>query len=180
MPFEDVTFLGAGVNHQAFILRFERDGEDLYPRLAARVADDPELRRRVRVALYQRLGYFPTESSEHGAEYVPWFLRDDGLVDRHRLLVGDYIQRSEENLEEYEHIKRRRPGAGAARRAGPAAGADVVRVRNALDPRNRWRRFTSHVRRGGRARAIVESMNTTPRTTNPARGSRERRAGRLA
>ena len=32
VPFEEVTFLGAGVNHQAFILRFERDGEDLYPR----------------------------------------------------------------------------------------------------------------------------------------------------
>ena len=35
VPFEEVTFLGAGVNHQAFILRFERDGEDLYPRLDA-------------------------------------------------------------------------------------------------------------------------------------------------
>ena len=32
VPFEEVTFLGAGVNHQSFILRFERDGEDLYPR----------------------------------------------------------------------------------------------------------------------------------------------------
>lgn len=106
VPFEDVTFLGAGVNHQAFILRFERDGEDLYPRLAQRVADDPELQRRVRVELYRRLGYFPTESSEHSAEYLPWFLRDDELVDRFRLKVGDYIDRSQENLDEYEHIKR--------------------------------------------------------------------------
>jgi alpha-galactosidase len=106
VPFEDVTFLGAGVNHQAFILRFERDGEDLYPRLEQRVAEDPELQRRVRVELYRRLGYFPTESSEHSAEYVPWFLRDDALVDRFRLKVGDYIDRSQENLDEYEHIKR--------------------------------------------------------------------------
>jgi alpha-galactosidase len=106
VPFDDVTFLGAGVNHQAFILRFERDGEDLYPRLAQRVADDPELQRRVRVELYRHLGYFPTESSEHSAEYVPWFLRDDALVDRFRLKVGDYIDRSQENLAEYEHIKR--------------------------------------------------------------------------
>jgi alpha-galactosidase len=105
VPFDEVTFLGAGVNHQAFILRFERDGEDLYPRLAQKVAADPELRRRVRVALYERLGYFPTESSEHGSEYVPWFLRDDELVERYRLKVGDYIERSEENLDEYERIK---------------------------------------------------------------------------
>lgn len=105
VPFEEVTFLGAGVNHQAFILRFERDGEDLYPRLAQKVAADPQLRRRVRVALYERLGYFPTESSEHGAEYVPWFLRDDELVRRYRLKAGDYIERSEENLAEYDRIK---------------------------------------------------------------------------
>jgi alpha-galactosidase len=106
VPFEDVTFLGAGVNHQAFILRFERDGEDLYPRLRAKVDADPELRRRVRVALYDRLGYYPTESSEHGSEYVPWFLRDDELVDRYRLKIGDYVERSEENLAEYEQIRR--------------------------------------------------------------------------
>jgi alpha-galactosidase len=105
VPFDEVTFLGAGVNHQAFILRFERDGENLYPRLAQKVAADPELRRRVRVALYERLGYFPTESSEHGSEYVPWFLRDDELVERYRLKVGDYIERSKENLDEYERIK---------------------------------------------------------------------------
>ena len=36
VPFEEVTFLGAGVNHQAFILRFERDGENLYPLLDER------------------------------------------------------------------------------------------------------------------------------------------------
>ena len=38
VPFEEVTFLGAGVNHQSFILRFERDGEDLYPALDAAIA----------------------------------------------------------------------------------------------------------------------------------------------
>src|SRR6266545_884503 len=75
LPAEEITFLAAGVNHQAFILRFERAGEDLYPRLEAAIAGDPELERRVRVELYRRLGYFPTESSEHAAEYVPWFMR---------------------------------------------------------------------------------------------------------
>ncbi len=68
VPFAEVAFAGAGVNHQAFILRFERDGEDLYPRLDAAIAADPELRRRVRVELYRRFGYYPTVSSEHGAE----------------------------------------------------------------------------------------------------------------
>jgi alpha-galactosidase len=106
VPFEEITFFGAGVNHQAFILRFERDGEDLYPRLDQAIERDPELKRRVRVEMYRRLGYFPTESSEHSSEYLPWFLRDEGQVERYRLWVAEYVHRSEENLEEYERTKR--------------------------------------------------------------------------
>ena len=107
MPFGDVSFRGAGVNHQAFILRFERDGEDLYPLLDEAIANDPELQRRVRVEMYRRFGYFPTESSEHGAEYLPWVMRSDEAIEHFRILVGDYIERSVENLEEYEAMKRR-------------------------------------------------------------------------
>jgi alpha-galactosidase len=106
VPVDEVTFLAAGLNHQAFILRFERDREDLYPLLDARIESDPELRRRVRVQLYRRLGYFPTESSEHAAEYVPWFMSHDGELERYRIPVGEYIRRSEENLLEYERVKR--------------------------------------------------------------------------
>jgi alpha-galactosidase len=113
VPFEQVTFLGAGVNHQAFILRFEQEGEDLYPRLRAAIERDPELRRRVRVALFEQLGFFPTESSEHSAEYVPWFLRDEKLVDRYRLRIGDYVERSEQNLAEYERTKATLASGGA-------------------------------------------------------------------
>ncbi len=105
IPFEEITFTGAGVNHQAFILRFERDGEDLYPRLDEALERDPELLRRVRVEMYRRLGYFPTESSEHSSEYLPWFLRDEEQIARYRLWVAEYVSRSEENLGEYAATK---------------------------------------------------------------------------
>ena len=105
VPEAEVTFLAAGINHQAFILRFEHEGESLYPRLDARIAGDPELQRRVRVALYQRLGFYPTESSEHGAEYVPWFMSHDDEIARYRIPVNEYISRSEANLEEYKRVK---------------------------------------------------------------------------
>jgi alpha-galactosidase len=105
IPFDEVTFFGAGVNHQAFILRFERDGEDLYPLLDRAIERNPELLRRVRVQMYRRLGYFPTESSEHSAEYLPWLLHDDEAVEHYRLWVGEYISRSEENLAEYERTR---------------------------------------------------------------------------
>jgi alpha-galactosidase len=95
-----VSFLTAGFNHQAFVLRFEQDGESLYPRLAEVIDGSPELHRRVRVEIYRRFGYFPTESSEHSAEYVPWFMRHDDQVSQYRIFVGDYLARSEENLAE--------------------------------------------------------------------------------
>src|SRR5437763_985573 len=94
VPYEEVTYLGAGVNHQAWILRFERDGESLYPLLDAAIARDPELLRRVRVEMYRRYGYFPTESSEHSAEYLPFFLRSDEMIDRFRVPVDEYLRRS--------------------------------------------------------------------------------------
>ena len=101
-----VRFLTAGFNHQAFVLRFEQDGESLYPKLAKVIESSPELRRRVRVEIYRRFGYFPTESSEHSAEYVPWFMRHDDQVERFRIFVGDYLERSEENLRELESLER--------------------------------------------------------------------------
>ena len=101
-----VSFVTAGFNHQAFVLKFEQDGESLYPRLARVIEDSPELQRRVRVEIYRRFGYFPTESSEHSAEYVPWFMRHDGQVERYRIYVGDYLARSQENLRELAELER--------------------------------------------------------------------------
>ena len=103
---ERVRFLTAGFNHQAFVLRFEQDGESLYPRLAEVIESSPELQRRVRVEIYRRFGYFPTESSEHSAEYVPWFMHHEDQVEQYRIFVGDYLERSEENLRELESIER--------------------------------------------------------------------------
>src|SRR3954465_8682236 len=57
VPFEEVTFLGAGGHHQAFILRFQHARAAPHPRPDAKIAADPELQRTVRVELYRRFGY---------------------------------------------------------------------------------------------------------------------------
>jgi alpha-galactosidase len=101
-----VRFLTAGFNHQAFVLRFEQDGESLYPLLAKVIDGSPELQRRVRVEIFRRFGYFPTESSEHSAEYVPWFMRHDSQIEHFRIFVGDYLARSQENLAELAELSR--------------------------------------------------------------------------
>ncbi len=98
VPLDEVTYWSAGVNHQAWVLRWERDGHDLYPLLDARIAADPELARRVRVDMYRRLGYYPTETSEHSSEYVPWYLRHPDEVKRLRLDIGEYVGISEQNM----------------------------------------------------------------------------------
>jgi alpha-galactosidase len=104
VPFEDVDFLTAGINHVAFVLRFERDGQDLYPALR-KLADEggePPWER-VRFELFRRFGYFVTESSEHFSEYVPWFIKPgrDDLIARFNIPLDEYPARCEDQLAEW-------------------------------------------------------------------------------
>jgi alpha-galactosidase len=108
VPFEEVEAFSAGVNHLAFVLRLEHRGRDLYPELdafvrAGRVPDDDL----VRAELYRRLGRYPTESSEHHAEYNPWFIPKGDLVERFHVPIGEYLARVDANLAEYDEVRRR-------------------------------------------------------------------------
>ncbi|MGW5860875.1 alpha-galactosidase [Streptomyces sp. NPDC055239] len=105
VPYEEVTYRAAGVNHQAWVLRFEHQGKDLYPRLDELIAKDEQLRRRVRVDMYRRLGYYPTETSEHSSEYVPWYLHHDSEIERLRLPIGAYLGIVDENVAAYHQTR---------------------------------------------------------------------------
>jgi len=74
VPFEQITYWVAGINHQAWFLRLERKGEDLYPRLREAM-NVPDIWRqdRIRFELMRYFGYFVTESSRHNSDYVPYF-----------------------------------------------------------------------------------------------------------
>lgn len=105
VPLEGTHFRAAGVNHQAWLTEWSRDGESLYPLLRERIAADPELERRVRVEIFRRIGYYPTETSEHSAEYLDWFLRSDEQIERFRIEPLQYVGISEGNVAEFEAAK---------------------------------------------------------------------------
>ncbi|KQV08392.1 alpha-glucosidase/alpha-galactosidase [Leifsonia sp. Root112D2] len=106
VPVEEAHYRAAGVNHQSWLLEWQHEGRDLYPLLRERIEAEPELRRRVRVEMYRRLGYYPTETSEHSSEYLSWFLRSEEQIEKFRLQPLEYIGISEENVAEFELAKR--------------------------------------------------------------------------
>lgn len=102
VPVEETRYRAAGVNHQAWLLEWTHEGRDLYPALRERILAEPDLGRRARVEIFRRLGYYPTETSEHSAEYLSWFLRSDAQVERFRIEPLQYIGISRDNLAELD------------------------------------------------------------------------------
>jgi alpha-galactosidase len=105
IPAAELDYDVAGINHLAFFLRLEREGEDLYPALQ-RIVDEGRIpeHNRVRYELLRHFGYFVTESSEHFAEYVPWFIKSGRpeLVERFNIPLDEYVRRSEADLAKWE------------------------------------------------------------------------------
>ena len=108
VPFEEVSYLAAGINHMAFFLRFEHLGKDLTPELQ-RVIDEGRVPawNRVRYEVFRQLGYFVSESSEHFAEYVPWFIKRDrpDLIDRFGIPIDEYLARCQRQISGWSALR---------------------------------------------------------------------------
>ena len=112
VPPEEINYICAGINHMAFYLKFERKAggsvEDLYPRIRQIAAEGraPDWNR-VRYEMCKRTGYFVTESSEHFAEYTPWFIKRGrpDLIEKFNVPIDEYIRRCEVQLAGWEVTK---------------------------------------------------------------------------
>ncbi|MBI1801799.1 MAG: alpha-glucosidase/alpha-galactosidase, partial [Chloroflexi bacterium] len=108
VPVAEIDYLCAGINHMAFYLKFAHHGADLYPRIRLVIAEGrvPDWNR-VRYEVFQRLGYFVAESSEHFAEYVPWFIKRDrpDLVEQYHIPLDEYIRRCEAQIAGWERLR---------------------------------------------------------------------------
>jgi len=101
--YEDVAFACAGINHQAWFLKFAARDEDLLPRLrttmrerhlAPPTAGAEAPKERVRTEIMDAFGYFHTESSPHASEYLPYFRKNGELIDRYVPKRWDYEELS--------------------------------------------------------------------------------------
>jgi alpha-galactosidase len=115
VPIEDINYICAGINHVAFYLKFERNGEDLYPKIAEVARrKNKEIPKRwdmlsdvVRYEMFRRLGYFVTESSEHFSEYSPWFIKKEHpeLIGEFEIPLDEYPRRCVNQIAGWEKLK---------------------------------------------------------------------------
>jgi len=104
VDYDDVSYLVAGINHQAWVLRLRHGNEDLYPKLREAVETHESFAEdRVRVEMMRQFGYFVTESTRHNAEYLPYFQRTEAL--REYYGVGDRKAVSMKNTRKRDWMK---------------------------------------------------------------------------
>ena len=105
----------SGINHMSFFTKFEKkldngSKEDLYPKIY-RAGESGNFGTNgdgcsnyVRYDVLKKLGYFVTESSEHFAEYTPWFIKNQqkDLISKYDIPINEYIRRCEKQIQEWE------------------------------------------------------------------------------
>jgi alpha-galactosidase len=142
LPAGELRYEVAGINHVAFFLSLTHESRDLYPELRRVVVEGrvPSWNR-VRYEVMRHLGYFVTESSEHFAEYVPWFIKSarPELIERFNVPLDEYPRRCERQIAEWDALRYRlEAGDGAAvlEDDGPSEefGARIVRACETGEP----------------------------------------------
>lgn len=111
MSTEGVKWQIAGINHMAWLLNITRDGEDLYPEIKRRslalqqtTHDDM-----VRHEIMRVFGYYVTESSEHNAEYMPYWIKRNypELIERFNIPLDEYPRRCIEQIDRWQQQRDR-------------------------------------------------------------------------
>jgi len=156
VPIDEVRYRCAGINHMAFFLEYGRATptgiDDLYP-VIAEFAAAGEIPRRgivrrgdavgglsdaVRYEMFRRLGYFVTESSEHFAEYVPWFIKRDrpDLIDEFGIPLDEYLVRCERQIAGWEALRDEMEDPAASIDVKPSVeyGASIIEAIETGEP----------------------------------------------
>ncbi len=108
MPTDDVQWHIAGINHMAWLLEITRRGEDLYPEIKRRALErETPHNDMVRYEMMKQFGYYVTESSEHNAEYHPYFIKAQypELIEKLNIPLDEYPRRCERQIERWASMR---------------------------------------------------------------------------
>lgn len=109
MPTDHLRYKIAGINHQAWLLELEQNGVDIYPevrkRAFARKDIHPDM---VRYEIFRRFGYYVTESTQHTAEYTPYFIKRayPGLAEQYGVKTEMYRDWGNSQQEYWSHARK--------------------------------------------------------------------------
>jgi len=139
LPYSDITYLVAGINHMAFFLKFEYRGQDAYP-LLFQLLNRPDFKLdRVRFEMMRRTGYFVTESSEHQSEYVPYFIHHGKkIIDQFEVPIDEYLRRCESIIATWHSAEAELLGRDGKIVVGPQSheyGSFIIHSRETNTPR---------------------------------------------
>jgi alpha-galactosidase len=139
LPYEDITYLVAGINHMAFFLKFEYRKQDAYPFLFQLLNQPGFKADRVRFEMMRRTGYFVTESSEHQSEYVPYFIHHGKkVIDQFEVPIDEYLRRCESGLRTWDQTEADLLGRDGTIAVNPQSheyGAFIIHSRETNTPR---------------------------------------------
>jgi alpha-galactosidase len=109
MPTDHIQWKIAGINHMAWLLEITRDGMDLYPEIKKRAKAKQQTTHddMVRFELMDKFGYYVTESSEHNAEYHPYFIKSNypELIENFNIPLDEYPRRCVKQIEDWKQMR---------------------------------------------------------------------------
>jgi len=108
MDDQNVQWKIAGINHMAWLLEITRKGEDLYPEIKKRALERSTPHNdMVRYEIMKQFGYYVTESSEHNAEYMPYFIKSKypELIKKFNIPLDEYPRRCVEQINGWKKMK---------------------------------------------------------------------------
>ncbi|CEN92852.1 alpha-glucosidase/alpha-galactosidase [Paraclostridium sordellii] len=108
MSTEGISYKIAGINHMGWLLEITKDGKDLYPEIKKRAKTLGKHDDMIRFELMKQFGYYVTESSEHNAEYLPYFIKNTypEFIEKYNIPLDEYPRRCISQIENWDKCKK--------------------------------------------------------------------------
>lgn len=108
MSTEGISYKIAGINHMGWLLEITKDGKDLYPEIKKRAKTLEKHDDMIRFELMKQFGYYVTESSEHNAEYLPYFIKNTHpeFIEKYNIPLDEYPRRCISQIENWDKCKK--------------------------------------------------------------------------